>query len=383
MLLNFEAIAKDRNSKARAGFLRTDHGEIETPVFMPVGTQGTVKAINQDYLENHINAQIVLSNTYHLYLRPGTEVLEKAGGLHKLMNWKRSILTDSGGFQIFSLADLRSLKNDGVEFKSHLDGSKHFFTPQKVLEIQRSIGSDIMMVLDECTSFPCEYEYVQKSVKLTSNWASIARDSFANSQPKYGHDQNLFGIIQGSVYKGLREKSAKELIELDFNGYAIGGLAVGEPAETMYEIVQFTTDFMPEDKPRYLMGVGRPENLLEAIERGVDMFDCVMPTRNARNAYLFTMNGVLSMRNARYKDDFTPVDETCECYTCRNFTRAYIRHLFIAKEILALELSSIHNLYFYLNLMRTARSKIIEGNFNDWKSKIINKLSINQNNLED
>lgn len=376
-------MVKDKNSKARAGLLKTDHGEIETPVFMPVGTQGTVKAVDQDYLKNHIKAQIVLSNTYHLYLRPGTDVLDKAGGLHKFMSWKRPILTDSGGFQIFSLADLRHLKKDGVEFKSHLDGSKHFFTPKKVLEIQRSIGSDIMMVLDECTPYPCEYEYAQKSVNLTSDWASIARESFANSKPEYSHDQNLFGIIQGSVYKDLREKSAKELIELNFNGYAIGGLAVGEPIETMYEMVDFTTDIMPADKPRYLMGVGRPENLLEAIERGVDMFDCVMPTRNARNAYLFTWNGVLSMRNARYKDDFTPVDETCECYTCKNFTRAYIRHLFIAKEILALELSSIHNLYFYHYLMRTARSKIIEGNFIEWKSKVINKLSINQNNLED
>ncbi len=382
-MLSFETIAKEQNSKARAGRFRTAHGEIETPVFMPVGTQGTVKAVNQDYLKNHLNAQIVLSNTYHLYLRPGTEVLEKAGGLHKLMNWEHPILTDSGGFQIFSLADLKHLKKDGVEFKSHLDGSKHFFTPQKVLEIQRSIGSDIMMVLDECTPYPCEYEYAQKSVKLTSDWASKARDIFGNSTSKYGYDQNLFGIIQGSTYKDLREKSAKEIGSLDFDGYAIGGLAVGEPTETMYEMVDFTTDYMHEEKPRYLMGVGRPENLLEGIERGIDMFDCVMPTRNARNAYLFTWNGVLSMRNARYKNDFNPVDETCECYTCKNFTRAYIRHLFIAKEILALELASIHNLYFYLNLMRTSRQKIIDGNFFQWKSKIINKLSVNQNNLEE
>jgi queuine tRNA-ribosyltransferase len=382
-LLSFEISAKDQNSKARAGIFRTDHGVVETPVFMPVGTQGTVKAVNQDCLKYHLNAQIVLSNTYHLYLRPGTEVLEKAGGLHKFMNWNRPILTDSGGFQIFSLADLRHLKKDGVEFRSHLDGSKHFFTPQKVVEIQRSIGSDIMMVLDECTPYPCEYEYAQKSVKLTSDWAAQAKNVFESSKPKYGYDQNLFGIIQGSTYEDLREKSAKEIIALDFNGFAIGGLAVGEPTETMYKMVNFTTDYMPENKPRYLMGVGRPENLLEAIERGIDMFDCVMPTRNARNAYLFTWNGILSMRNARYKDDFTPVDETCECYACKNFSRAYIRHLFIAKEILALELSSIHNLYFYLNLMRTARQKILDGDFSDWKSKIINKLSVNQNNMED
>ena len=379
-MLSFEISAKDQNSKARAGLFRTDHGEVETPVFMPVGTQGTVKAVNQDYLKNHLNAQIVLSNTYHLYLRPGTEVLEKAGGLHRLMNWDRPILTDSGGFQIFSLADLRHLKKDGVEFRSHLDGSKHFFTPQNVVEIQRSIGSDIMMVLDECTPFPCEYEYAEKSVKLTSDWAAQAKNVFESSKQKYGYDQNLFGIIQGSTYKDLREHSAKEIIDLDFNGFAIGGLAVGEPTEIMYDMVDFTTDFMPEYKPRYLMGVGRPENLLEGIERGIDMFDCVMPTRNARNAYLFTWNGILSMRNARYKDDFSPVDETCECYTCQNFSRAYIRHLFIAKEILALELASIHNLFFYLNLMRTARTQIINGNFSEWKSKIINKLSLNLNN---
>jgi len=379
-LLSFEISAKDQNSKARAGLFRTDHGEVETPVFMPVGTQGTVKAVNQDYLKNHLNAQIVLSNTYHLYLRPGTDVLEKAGGLHKLMNWDRPILTDSGGFQIFSLADLRHLKKDGVEFRSHLDGSKHFFAPQNVVEIQRSIGSDIMMILDECTPYPCEYEYAQKSVKLTSEWAFKAKNTFDNSKPKYGYEQFLFGIIQGSTYKDLREKSAKEIITLDFNGYAIGGLAVGEPTEIMYDMVDFTTDFMPLDKPRYLMGVGRPENLLEAIERGIDMFDCVMPTRNARNAYLFTWNGILSMRNARYKDDFYPVDDICECYTCTNFSRAYIRHLFIAKEILALELASIHNLYFYLNLMRTAKQKILDGNFSEWKTKVINKLSVNLNN---
>ncbi len=382
-MLNFKVVAKDSNSKARAGFLSTAHGEIQTPVFMPVGTQGTVKAVNHDFLKNHIQAQIVLSNTYHLYLRPGTEILEKAGGLHKFMNWERPILTDSGGFQIFSLADLRRLKKNGVEFKSHLDGSKHFFTPQNVIEIQRSIGSDIMMVLDECTPYPCEYEYAQKSVYLTTEWAELAKKAFESSSSKYGFEQNLFGIIQGSTYKDLRETSAAAIVKLDFDGYAIGGLAVGEPTDTMYEIVNFTTDFMPADKPRYLMGVGRPENLLEAIDRGIDMFDCVMPTRNARNAYLFTWNGVISMRNNRYKDDFSPIDENCECYTCRNFTRAYLRHLFIAKEILVLELASIHNLFFYLSLMRTAREKIIEGNFSVWKNEIIDKLSKNQNNMEE
>lgn len=382
-MINFKVVTRDPNSKARAGFLSTAHGEIQTPVFMPVGTQGTVKAVNQDLLKNHIQAQIVLSNTYHLYLRPGTDILEKAGGLHKFMNWDKPILTDSGGFQIFSLADLRHLKKDGVEFKSHLDGSKHFFTPQNVIEIQRSIGSDIMMVLDECTPYPCEFEYAQKSVNLTSQWAELAKKAFESSCSKYDFEQNLFGIIQGSTYKDLRETSAAAIVKLDFDGYAIGGLAVGEPTDTMYEIINFTTDLMPPDKPRYLMGVGRPENLLEAIDRGIDMFDCVMPTRNARNAYLFTWNGVISMRNNRYKDDFNPIDENCECYTCRNFTRAYLRHLFIAKEILALELASIHNLFFYLSLMRTAREKIIEGNFSVWKNEVIDKLSKNKNNMEE
>lgn len=375
-MLKLNLIAQDKNSKARAGWFQTDHGVVETPIFMPVGTQGTVKAVNQNYLEHEIKAQIVLSNTYHLYLRPGTEILEAAGGLHKFMNWQKPILTDSGGYQVFSLTELRKLKENGVEFRSHLDGSKHFFTPEKVIQIQRSIGSDIMMVLDECAPYPCEYEYAKKSVQLTSNWAVLNKNAFINSEPKYGHTQYLFGIIQGSVYKDLRKKSAEDLLELDFDSYAIGGLAVGEPTEQMYELVDYTTDFMPFDRPRYLMGVGRPENILESIARGVDMFDCVMPTRNARNANVFTWNGTLSMRNAKYKDDFTPLDENCNCYTCRNFSRAYIRHLFVAEEILALELASIHNLYFYLELVRKAREKIIDGSFNSWKNEIVNKISI-------
>ncbi|MDO8549970.1 MAG: tRNA guanosine(34) transglycosylase Tgt, partial [Ignavibacteria bacterium] len=339
-MLKFSLIGKDK--KARAGVLETDHGIVETPAFMPVGTQGTVKAVNQKYLEE-IKTQIVLSNTYHLYLRPGTEVLEKAGGLHSFMNWNKPILTDSGGFQVFSLSELRKVKPEGVEFSSHLDGSAHFFTPEKVVKIQRSIGSDIMMVLDECTPYPCDYEYAFNSAKLTSSWALMSKEAFEKSLPLYGHKQFMFGIIQGSVYKDLRELSANDLIKLDFDGYAIGGLAVGEPVEIMYDMVDFTTSLMPENKPRYLMGVGRPENLLEAIERGIDMFDCVMPTRNGRNAYLFTSGGVLSMRNAKYKDDFSSIDENCNCYTCTNFSKAYLRHLFIAGEILALELASIHN----------------------------------------
>lgn len=375
-MLKLNLVAKDKNSKARAGWVETDHGVVETPIFMPVGTQGSVKAVNQFYLEKEIKAQIVLSNTYHLYLRPGTEILEAAGGLHRFMNWQKPILTDSGGYQVFSLTELRKLKEDGVEFRSHLDGSKHFFTPEKVIQIQRSIGSDIMMVLDECAPYPCDYEYAKKSVQLTSNWAILNKKAFSESEPKYGHKQFLFGIIQGSIYKDLRKKSAEDLLELDFDSYAIGGLAVGEPTELMYELVDYTTDLMPENRPRYLMGVGRPENILESVALGVDMFDCVMPTRNARNANVFTWNGTLSMRNAKYKDDFKPLDENCGCYTCRNFTRAYLRHLFVAEELLALELASVHNLYFYLELVRKAREKIIDGTFNEWKNQIVKQISI-------
>jgi len=377
--MNFKVLSKDPNSKARAGILKTGRGEVETPIFMPVGTQGSVKAVTQRILQDEIKAQIILSNTYHLYLRPGVDILEKAGGLHKMMNWDRPILTDSGGFQVYSLSDLRKIKNDGVEFRSHLDGSKHYFTPEKVIQIERSIGSDIMMPLDECTPYPCEYEYAKKSKELTSKWAILNKEAFDKSVPLYGYEQYLFGIIQGSVYKDLRESSANDLAKLDFDGYAIGGLAVGEPIEQMYDLVDFTTGFMPEDKPRYLMGVGRPENILEAISRGVDMFDCVMPTRNARNAYLFTSKGVVSMRNALYKEDFTPLDENCSCYACRNFTKAYLRHLFNAKEILALELSTIHNLTFYLNLVRESRKRILDGTFTEWKNSVVNKLSININ----
>lgn len=375
-MLNFSVISKDVSSKARAGIFKTDHGVVETPAFMPVGTQGTVKAVNQEILEQEINAQIILSNTYHLYLRPGTEILEKAGGLHNFMNWKKPILTDSGGYQVYSLSSLRKLKEDGVEFRSHLDGSSHFFFPEKVIQIQRSIGSDIMMVLDECTPYPCDYEYAEKSTELTSRWAELNKEAFEKTKPLYGHSQILFGIIQGSVYKDLREKSATDLKKLDFDGYAIGGLAVGEPAGEMYSITDFTTDLMPEDRPRYLMGVGRPENILDSIERGIDMFDCVMPTRNARHAVLFTSNGVLNLTNSHFKDDFEKLDVNCQCYTCRNYSRAYLRHLFNAGELLALELASIHNLHFYISLMSEARKNILDGSFKEWKNKTIEKISI-------
>ncbi|MCE1189979.1 MAG: tRNA guanosine(34) transglycosylase Tgt [Ignavibacteria bacterium] len=372
---SFSVITTDKKSKARVAELHTDHGTIQTPIFMPVGTQGTVKAVNQQFLKTDVQAPIILGNTYHLYLRPGTEILEKAGGLHKFMNWDAALLTDSGGFQVFSLAELRKLRHDGVEFRSHIDGSKHFFTPEKVISIERSIGSDIMMPLDECTPFPCEYLYAKKSQELTTRWALKNKEAFEKTQPLYGHTQKLFGIVQGSVFPDLREKSARELMEIGFDGFSIGGLAVGEPAEKMYEITNLVTDILPLDQPRYLMGVGRPENLLESVERGVDMFDCVMPTRNARNTYLFTWNGVLSMRNAVHKDDFRPVDEHCDCYCCANFTRAYLRHLFVAQEILALELASIHNLHFYNRLMKAVREHISAGDFVDWKNSVIHKLS--------
>lgn len=381
--MDFKPEYTDKNTKARAGSFITEHGKVDTPIFMPVGTQGSVKAVSEHELKNEVGAQIILGNTYHLYLRPGTEILEEAGGLHKFMNWDRPILTDSGGFQIFSLAELRKLKEDGVEFQSHLDGSKHFFTPEKVIQIQRSIGSDIMMPLDECTPFPCEYDYAKNSQELTSRWAILNKEAFETSNSLYGYRQYLFGIIQGSIYKDLREKSAKDLTALEFDGYSIGGLAVGEPAEKMYEITDFVTDFIPENKPRYLMGVGRPENILESIARGVDMFDCVMPTRNARNAYLFTSQGIVSMRNARYKNDFSALDPECGCYTCRNYTKAYLRHLFNAREILGLTLATIHNLTFYLNLVKEARNRIIEGSFLEWKNKTVEKLSINVNSIKE
>jgi len=382
--LNFHCEHEDTKSKARAGGFNTGHGVVKTPIFMPVGTQGTVKAITQKDLVDEIKSQIILGNTYHLYLRPGTEILEKAGGLHKFMNWDKPILTDSGGFQVYSLSELRKLSEEGVKFKSHLDGSEHFFSPEKVINIERSIGSDIMMVLDECTPYPCEYDYAVKSTEMTSRWAIRNKEEFDRTKPLYGHEQFLFGIVQGSVYKDLREKSAKALLDLDFNGYAVGGLAVGEPAETMYDLVDFTTDFLPKNKPRYLMGVGRPENILEGIARGIDMFDCVMPTRNARNAYLFTSKGYIPMRNAAYKDDFSKLDENCDCYTCSNFSKAYLRHLFTANEILALQLATIHNLRFYLNLVETAREKIISGEFTEWKNSTVNIISKNINkNLEE
>lgn len=372
--MKFELIHNEK--KARVGKIFTDNGEIETPIFMPVGTQGSVKAVSPRSL-NKIQAQIILGNTYHLYLRPGVEVLQKFGGLHKFMNWQKPILTDSGGYQVFSLSDLRKIQNEGVEFSSHLDGSKHFFTPTKVVEIQRAIGSDIMMVLDECAPFGADFSYVKKSNELTIKWAKESFEAFQNTTQLYNHSQAIFGIVQGSVFKEIRKISAEELTKINFDGFAIGGLAVGEEAETMYDITNFTEEFLPKNKPRYLMGVGTPENLLESIALGIDMFDCVMPTRNARNSLLFTRSGKLNLLNAKFKFDTNPVDEECDCYLCKNFSRGYLRHLFMAKEILALELASVHNLNFYLRLMRTAREKILHNSFYKWKDEII--LQMNEN----
>jgi queuine tRNA-ribosyltransferase len=363
------------DSSARAGIIETDHGVIETPIFMPVGTQGSVKALEQRELEE-LGAQVILGNTYHLYLRPGVDVLTAMGGLHSFMNWKKPVLSDSGGYQVFSLSDLRKISEEGVIFKSHLDGSSHFFTPEKVVEIQRAIGSDIIMVLDECTPYPCEREYARRSNQLTVRWAKRCQEAFQKQPPLYGHQQSLFGIVQGSTYRDIRTESAGALTDLDFDGYAIGGLAVGEPIPMMYELAEFSASLLPPDKPRYLMGVGTPENLLECIERGIDMFDCVIPTRNGRNATLFTRRGKLNMTNAQFKNDSDPVDAECTCYCCRNFSRAYIRHLFHAKEIFALQLASLHNLSFYLWLVKEARRHILNSDFSPWKKEFLFRLQL-------
>ncbi|HTR98712.1 MAG TPA: tRNA guanosine(34) transglycosylase Tgt [Bacteroidota bacterium] len=372
---------EQRDGDARAGVLRTDRGDIPTPVFMPVGTQGAVKAVEVRELEE-IGAAVILGNAYHLYLRPGTALIEKAGGLHRFNGWGRPILTDSGGYQVFSLSALRRISEEGVRFRSHIDGSAHLFTPEGVVDIQRSLGSDIMMVLDECTPYPCDEAYAAESNAMTLRWAARARERLAGTAPLYGREQALFGIVQGSTYAGLREASARALAAMEFDGYAIGGLAVGEPEEEMYRITGLCTAILPEGKPRYLMGVGTPRNMLEAIERGIDMFDCVLPTRNGRNAVLFTRHGKLNMRNAAHAEDFTPPDASCPCYACRNFTRAYIRHLFRAGEILALQLATIHNLTFYIRMVAEARGAILAGRFAAWKASTLNALSADRAGAE-
>lgn len=354
------------STKARLGTLQTDHGEISTPVFMPVGTLGTVKAVKQDELIEKIKAQIILANTYHLYLRPGCDIIENAGGLHSFMSWDRPILTDSGGYQVYSLSDNRELTKKGAEFKSHLDGSKHMFTPENVVEIQRTLGSDIIMVLDECPPYPCSYEYAKESMELTHNWEKRGRNAFLDTQPKYGHQQSQFGIVQGGTFEDLREESAKYITDLDFEGIAIGGLSVGEPTELMYEMTDLNTDYLPEDKPRYLMGVGKPANLLECIARGIDMFDCVLPTRNARNGQIFTQNGYININNAKWKNHNKPLDPGFPSDLCQKYKMSYIHHLFRNDELLGLALASLHNLTFYMWLMEEVRERIANDKFHNW-----------------
>lgn len=360
--ITYELLHECKQTGARRGVVHTPHGDIQTPIFMPVGTQATVKSLTPEELKEEIEAQIILSNTYHLYLRPGHDIVKEAGGLHNFMKWDRPILTDCGGFQVFSLSDLRTITEDGVEFRSHLDGSKHFFSPEKVMEIEEALGADIIMSFDECVEYPATHEYTENSMERTTRWAIRCKEAHKNTEK-----QGLFGIIQGGFYEDLREKSVKDLIDLDLPGYAIGGISVGEPKEEFLRILRHTTPLMPKDKPRYLMGVGTPEDLIENIERGVDMFDCVMPTRNARNGTLFTSFGRLNIKKAEFKEDIKPIDETCSCYTCKNFTRAYLNHLLRAGEITYFRLASIHNIYYYLDLMKQAREAILKDNWIEFK----------------
>ncbi len=373
--MKFSIQSKDAQSRARAGVITTAHGDIPTPIFMPVGTAGSVKAVHQRELEQDIDAKIILGNTYHLYLRPGLDLLEKAGGLHKFNGWHRPILTDSGGYQVYSLSENRNIKEEGVTFKSHIDGSKHFFSPERVMDVQRKIGADITMAFDECTPYPCEYTYAKKSLKITHHWLSRCVIQFHNSTPKYGYEQVLFPIVQGSVYADLRKESAEFIASQDQPGNAIGGLSVGEPHEEMYAMTELVCGILPEDRPRYLMGVGTPENILESIALGVDMFDCVMPTRNARNGMLFTTQGIINIRNERWKEDLTPLDVGLGGYASTFYSKAYLRHLIISKEILGAQIASIHNLTFYLWLVRQARQKIEEGVFTEWKNRMVKVVS--------
>ncbi|MFC0184855.1 tRNA-guanine transglycosylase [Pseudarcicella hirudinis] len=374
--MTFDIKTTDPNSNARAGVIQTDHGQILTPIFMPVGTAGSVKAVHQRELKEDINAQIILGNTYHLYLRPGLDIIEKAGGLHKFNGWDKPILTDSGGYQVYSLSGTgRKIKEEGVTFKSHIDGSKHIFTPEKVMDIQRTIGADIIMAFDECTPYPCEYEYARESMEMTHRWLKRCCEHFDATEPKYGYSQTLFPIVQGSVYKDLRKKSAEAIAEFGREGNAIGGLSVGEPAEMMYEMTELVTDILPKDKPRYLMGVGTPANILESIALGIDMFDCVMPTRNARNGMLFTTQGVINIRNEKWKDDFSVLDPGLpESYVSSFYTKAYLRHLVKSDEMLGAMIASVHNLTFYLWLVSQARERILNGTFKSWKDRMVVQL---------
>ena len=364
----------DAKSNARVGLMQTDHGAIETPIFMPVGTLASVKGVHLRELKDDIKAQIILGNTYHLYLRPGTDVLEAAGGLHKFNGFDRPMLTDSGGFQVFSLASIRKLRQEGAEFRSHIDGSKHFFTPERVIDIERSIGADIMMAFDECPPGTADYDYARKSLDLTEHWLDRCIAQYRSTEPKYGYHQSLFPIVQGCTYRDLRLRAAENVAAKEMEGNAIGGLAVGEPADVMYEMIEVVNAVLPKDKPRYLMGVGTPINILEAIERGVDMFDCVMPTRNGRNAMIFTWHGTINLRNKKWESDFTPLDPEGTSYVDSTYTRAYVHHLFKAQELLAMQIASIHNLAFYLEFVRQARLHILAGDFVEWKARQIQEL---------
>jgi queuine tRNA-ribosyltransferase len=366
---------KDKESKARTGLIETAHGNIETPIFMPVGTAATVKGVHQRELKNDIHAQIILGNTYHLYLRPGTNVLKQAGGLHKFNGWDKPILTDSGGYQVFSLSAQRKLKEEGATFKSHIDGSKHLFTPENVMDIQRIIGADIIMAFDECAPYPCTYDYAKKSMAMTHRWLDRCINQFDSTEPLYNYQQTLFPIVQGSVYKDLRLQSAEFIASKNREGNAIGGLSVGEPAEEMYAMTEAVCEILPEDKPRYLMGVGTPANILESIALGVDMFDCVMPTRNARHGLLFTSEGIINIKNEKWKTDFSALDPNGTCYVDHEYSKAYLRHLLICNELLAAQIASIHNLAFYLWLVKEARKQIIDGTFYEWKNKMVKKVT--------
>lgn len=372
--MTFNHLAKDKETKARAGVITTDHGKIETPIFMPVGTVATVKGVHQRELKNDINPDIILGNTYHLYLRPQTPILEQAGGLHKFMNWDRNILTDSGGYQVYSLSANRKIKEEGVKFKSHIDGSYHVFTPENVMEIQRSIGADIIMAFDECTPYPCDYNYAKRSMHMTHRWLERCLTHLDKVPFKYGYEQTFFPIVQGSTYKDLRIQSAEYIANAGAQGNAIGGLSVGEPAEEMYAMTEVVCDILPEDKPRYLMGVGTPINILENIALGVDMFDCVMPTRNARNGMLFTAHGTINIKNKKWVDDFSPIDEMGITFVDTEYSKAYLKHLFSVNELLGKQIATIHNLGFYLWLVREARKHIIEGDFKVWKEKMVKQM---------
>lgn len=373
--MEFKLIHTDNNSQARVGVLATDHGQIETPIFMPVGTVGSVKGVMPEQLREIIEAQIILGNTYHLNLRPGTSILQQAGGLHKFIGWDKPILTDSGGFQVFSLSDIRKIKEEGVEFRSHIDGAKLFFSPEHVMDIQRSIGADIMMAFDECTPYPCDYSYAKKSMQLTHRWLARCVQHLENTPPLYNYQQSLFPIVQGSTYKDLRTESAEFVAAIEADGNAIGGLSVGEPAEMMYEMCAHVCGILPKDKPRYLMGVGTPANILENIALGVDMFDCVMPTRNGRNGMLFTTQGIINIKNKKWENDFSPIDIGLPNSISTQYTKAYVRHLFAAQEILGLQIASIQNLSFYLWLVKEARKHIIAGDFISWKNQMIAQVS--------